>query len=140
MKLLCLRCDQAMDSVGDSGSDSQLAVGFVCPDCGKRVDLLANPAETQLATSIGYTVGGRKSPSGPMETVRRKLVGAREVGAAADQPVWTEAAKKRLSAAPNFVQGMIRALYNDFAIQRGYREVTPAVMTEAKETLGMEGM
>jgi hypothetical protein len=54
--------------------------------------------------------------------------------------VWTENALKRLAAAPTFVQGMVRRLYTDYARQQGYAEITPAVMTEAREALGLTGM
>lgn len=142
MKLLCLNCDQQMTSQTDEGNetDASLSLSFVCPECGRQVELLTNPAETQLATSIGYTASGRKAPPQPMEMVRRKLAGGRTLGEAKTAPIWTEAAERRLAAAPNFVQGMIRALYTDYALQQGYEQVTPAVMSEAKEALGMEGL
>jgi hypothetical protein len=56
------------------------------------------------------------------------------------EPVWSEAALKRLSAAPSFVQGMVHRLYTDYARQKGYTEITPAIMNEAREALGMTGM
>jgi hypothetical protein len=56
------------------------------------------------------------------------------------EPVWTDAATKRLAAAPGFVQGMIRRLYSDYARRKGYSQITPAIMSEAREALGMEEM
>jgi hypothetical protein len=56
------------------------------------------------------------------------------------EPVWTEPALKRLSAAPSFVQGIVQRLYTDYARQKGYTEITPAIMNEAREALGMMGM
>ncbi len=56
------------------------------------------------------------------------------------EPVWTQAALKRLSAAPSFVQAMVRKLYTDYARSQGYKEITPAVMNEARDALGMKGI
>jgi hypothetical protein len=74
--------------------------------------------------------------------IRESLAGkgGHTATSAGPEPVWTEAALKRLSAAPTFVQGMVRRLYTDYARQRGYTEITPAIMTEAREELGMTGM
>lgn len=139
MIVLCVPCDERMLFQSGEGPEqgSLLAVAFSCPSCGKRVGLLTNPAESQLATSIGYKIGGRETPARPMEMVQGALSRSREVGTSEGEPVWTEAAERRLAAAPAFVQGMVRALYNDYAVQKGYSEITPAVMTEAKEQLGM---
>jgi hypothetical protein len=35
---------------------------------------------------------------------------------------------------------MIRRLYTDYARQKGYTEITSAIMTEAREALGMTEM
>jgi hypothetical protein len=47
---------------------------------------------------------------------------------------------KRLAAAPTFVQGMVHRLYTDYARQKGYTEITPAIMSEARDALGMTEM
>jgi hypothetical protein len=77
-----------------------------------------------------------------MAMIRDALAGqtAAAPASAGPEPVWTEAALKRLSAAPSFVQGMVHRLYTDYARQHGYTEITPAIMNEAREKLGMMGM
>lgn len=121
MIVLCVPCDERMLFQSGEGPEqgSLLAVEFTCPRCGKRVGLLTNPAETQLATSLGYEVGGQERPKEPMEMARGALTHTREMDASGGEPVWTEAAERRLAAAPAFVQGMIRVLHNDYAAQKG---------------------
>jgi hypothetical protein len=45
-----------------------------------------------------------------------------------------------LGAAPTFVQGMVRRLYNDWARENGVTEMTPEAMNRARDQLGMTGM
>jgi hypothetical protein len=75
-----------------------------------------------------------------MSVLRGALDGGKAVEAAGDGPVWSEAAERRLAAAPVFVQGMVRRLYGDWARERGIKEITPQVMNEARDALGMTGM
>ena len=107
--------------------------------------MITNPGETQMVRSLGVTLGHEalQAAPEPMSTIREALAGQSPQATAVPQetePVWTEAALKRLSAAPSFVQGMIHRLYTDYARQKGYAEITPAVMTEARDALGMTGM
>ena len=41
---------------------------------------------------------------------------------------------------PNFVRGMVKKIYADYAKERGITEITPAVMDTARAELGLEGM
>ena len=51
-----------------------------------------------------------------------------------DGPVWTAAAEKRVSERiPSFVLPMARMGIEKYARERGYREITPAVLDEAKD-------
>jgi len=106
--------------------------------------MVTNSGETQMVRSLGVTIGHEAvHPSQePMAMVRQALVGPETVTNATStpDPEWTEAALKRLSAAPTFVQGMVRRLYDDYARRKGYTRITPAVMTEAREALGMAEM
>ena len=106
--------------------------------------MITNPGETQVVRSLGVTLGHEAlsaSPE-PMSVIRDALAEGRSPATtpAGPDPFWTEAALKRLSAAPTFVQGIVHRLYTDYARQRGYTEITPAVMNEAREALGITGM
>ena len=122
-----------------------MAIRYECPVCGRSISMITNAGETQMVRSLGVTLGHEalQKPAEPMSIVREALDGQSKSAAVTPEdtePVWTDAALKRLSAAPSFVQGMIRHLYTDYARQKGYAEITPAVMTEAREALGMTGM
>lgn len=143
MKFLCVKCDQAMEFVAKEGpEDGSVAVTFGCAQCGDLVALLTNPAETQLLIALGIKIGGRAIPAEPLEVVRDTLAQRRDEGSSVleNAPVWTEAAERRLAAAPVFVQNVVRRLYSDYARQRGMQEITPEVMDEARQALGMEGL
>jgi hypothetical protein len=106
--------------------------------------MVTNSGETQVVRSLGVTIGHetlQETPE-PMSMVRGALASQGGGPTVADEaePVWTEAAERRLSAAPTFVQGMVRRLYNDYARQKGYVEITPSIMNEARDALGMKGM
>lgn len=147
MKFVCNDCQQNMEFMDKTADDSgaSMAVRYECPACGRSISMITNPGETQMVRSLGVTLGHEtlQAPPEPMSMVREALAGQSSQVTAASQetePVWTEAALKRLSAAPSFVQGMVHRLYTDYARQKGYAEITPAVMTEAREALGMTGM
>lgn len=118
-----------------------LAVTLGCANCGDQVALLTNPAETQLLVALGIKIGGRTIPAEALEVVRGSLAGQHEQGLAATEEglVWTEAAERLLSAAPSFVRNIVRRRYSEYARQRGIQEITPEVMDEARQALGMEG-
>jgi hypothetical protein len=146
MKFLCNDCNQVMeftdsDSAEDGGS---MAIRYECPVCGRSISMVTNPGETQMVRSLGVTIGHEAigAQPEPMAMIREALSGQKAETAVSEapEPVWTESALKRLSAAPTFVQGMVRRLYTDYARQHGITEITPAVMTEAREALGMTGM
>lgn len=143
MKFLCISCNQAMEFASTDGPEAgSLAVTFGCANCGDQVALLTNPGETQLLVSLGIKIGGRTISPEAMEVVRGTLAEQREgaFDSSEDGPVWTEAALQRLAAAPGFVQNLVRRRYSEYARQRGIQEITPEVMDEARQTLGLEGM
>lgn len=143
MKFLCVSCDAAMEFEEKSDpQDGTLSLQFKCPSCERRVAMLTNPGETQFVRALGVQIGHEQIAPSPMSMIRGGLVESREnvFSESEVEPLWTEAALKRLSAAPSFVQGMVRKLYTDYARGKGYKEITPAVMNEARETLGMKGM
>ena len=146
MKFICQSDNTIMEFVENVASEGggSMSIRFECPACGHGIAMVTNPGETQMVRSLGVTIGHADlaaSPE-PMAMIRSTLTGQAPPVAAsgAPEPVWTEAALKRLAVAPTFVQGMIRRLYGDYARQKGYAEITPAVMNEAREALGMSGM
>ena len=146
MKFLCVECDQQM-AFGERQlpGDGTLAATFKCPKCGRVVALLTNPMETQLVSSLGVVIGGRTVPEQPLQTVRSMVSTGREDafddGRRETGNVWWSAdAQERLGRVPNFVRGMVKKIYADYAKERGIGEITPAVMDTARAELGLEGM
>jgi hypothetical protein len=122
---------------------SSMAISYGCPNCGRSISMITNPGETQMVRSLDVTIGHESlgTPAGPMALIRDSLAGQQSATATAGiEPVWTEKAMKRLAAAPTFVQGMVHRLYTDYARQKGYTEITPAIMSEARDALGMTEM
>jgi len=145
MKFICQSDSTVMEFVENVTSDSggSMSIVFKCPTCGRAIAMVTNPGETQMVRSLGVTIGHAALASAPepMSMIRSALTSqASPIAPAGPEPAWSEAALRRLAAAPAFVQGMIRRLYTDYAWQKGYAEITPAVMNEAREALGMTGM
>ena len=146
MKFLCVDCDKQMAfEERQLPGDGTLAATFRCPTCGRVVAMLTNPMETQLVSSLGVEIGGRTVPAQPLETVRKMVATGREDAfveprAANGTPSWSAEAQERLSRVPNFVRGMVKRIYADYAEERGIAEITPAVMDTARSELGLEGM
>jgi hypothetical protein len=150
MKFLCLECDaQLTFTERRQPGDGTFAAAFVCPACGRRIALLANPMETQLVSSLGVRIGGRELDPAPMELTRAVTVlrddaflevRATDDTAHATRPVWSPDAQARLGQVPRFVRGMVKRIYGDFAVERGIAEITPDVMDRARTELGLEGM
>jgi hypothetical protein len=150
MKFLCVECDQQMAfAERQSPGDGTLAATFRCPKCGRVVAMLTNPMETQLVSSLGVEIGGRTVPAQPLETVRKMVTtgredafdeGTGEEGRGKGPPGWSPDAAERLARVPNFVRGMVKRIYADYAKERGIAEITPAVMDTARAELGLEGM
>lgn len=148
MKFLCVECDRQMQfEERQLPGDGTLAAAFRCPTCGRVVALLTNPMETQLVASLGVKIGGSTIGPQPLETVRGMVTtgkenafdegGEREEGRG---PLWSIEAQERLARVPNFVRGMVKRIYLDYAKDRGIAEITPAVMDTARTELGLEGM
>jgi hypothetical protein len=148
MKFLCLDCDaQLTFTERQQPGDGTFAAAFVCPSCGRRIALLANPMETQLVGSLGVRIGGSELDPAPMELTRASAVtrdGAFEAApflpASPSHPRWSADAQTRLGQVPRFVRGMVKKIYGDFAVEHGIAEITPDVMDRARTELGLEGM
>ena len=147
MKFMCNDCQEVMNFVDNEAAPDggSMAISYTCPGCGRGISMITNPGETQVVRSLGVTIGHEalgESPPAPMSMIREALTGqtSATTAPAGPEPIWSEAALKRLSAAPSFVQGMVHRLYTDYARQKGYTEITPAIMNEARDALGMTGM
>ena len=144
MKFVCDDCRRAMELVDNTPSEDggSMAIRYTCPNCGRSISMITNPGETQMVRSLGVTIGHEalNAQPEPMAIIRDALAGGSVAATTGPEPMWTDAALRRLAAAPTFVQGMVRRLYTDYARQKGYTEITPAVMTEAREALGMTGV
>ena len=146
MKFLCNDCQQTMEFIDNEPSKDggSMAIRYECPNCRRSISMVTNPGETQMVRSLGVTIGHEtlSATPEPMSMIREALVGQSQAAAAPEspEPVWTESAQKRLAAAPTFVQGMVHRLYTDYARQQGYAEITPAIMSEARDALGMTDM
>jgi hypothetical protein len=147
VKFLCVDCDRQMAfEERRLPGDGTLAATFKCPRCGRTVAMLTNPMETQLVSSLGVEIGGRTVPAQPLETVRKMVATGRAdafddgVGSQESGTRWSREAQERLARVPNFVRGMVKKIYADYAKERGIGEITPAVMDRARAELGLEGM
>ena len=148
MKFLCVECDRQMQfEERQLPGDGTLAAAFRCPSCGRVVGLLTNPMETQLVASLGVKIGGSTITPQPLETVRSMVATGKQDAfedaqerEAGSGPRWSAEAQERLAWVPNFVRGMVKRIYLDYARDRGIAEITPAVMDTARTELGLEGM
>src|SRR5437588_5176260 len=149
VKFLCVDCDrQMLFEERQLPGDGTLAAAFRCPQCGRAVGLLTNPMETQLVASLGVKIGGTTIDPQPLETVRGMVTTGRDEafaeaagdGGRGTGVVWSVDAQERLARVPNFVRGMVKKIYADYAKDRCIAEITPAVMDTARSELGLEGM
>ena len=51
--------------------------------------------------------------------------------------IWTQEAEKRLERVPSFVRPMASMAIENFAREKGYREINTRVMDEARDKIGM---
>ena len=147
MKFLCLECDEQLTfTERQQPGDGTFAAAVVCPRCGRRIALLANPMETQLVGSLGVRIGGSELDPEPMEMTRAAAVTRDDAFASTvapsptTRPLWSADAQSRLGQVPKFVRGMVKKIYGEYAAEHGIAEITPEVMDRARTDLGMEGM
>ncbi len=151
MKFLCVDCDLQMAfEERQLPGDGSLAAAFKCPGCGRVVAMLTNPMETQLVASLGVKIGGRTIAAQPFEMVREMVATGKDEAfvegkgeerrGKGPSPAWSTEAQERLLRVPNFVRGMVKKIYAEYANERGLAEITPAVMDKARADLGLEGM
>jgi hypothetical protein len=56
------------------------------------------------------------------------------------QLLWTDAAEERLKRVPFFVRSMVKSAIERYALDNGHKEITPAIMGEARRSYGMGTM
>jgi hypothetical protein len=145
MKFLCLECDERMDfDDRQVPGDGTFGASYKCPSCGKGIAMLANQMETQLVEGLGIEIGGRTIDPAPMDFVQSTMITRED---AFEEPAnrkpavqWTEASRNRLERVPNFVRGMVKRIYTDWAKEQGIEEMTPDIMDRARIDLGLEDM
>ncbi|OOP57270.1 MAG: hypothetical protein AYP45_04455 [Candidatus Brocadia carolinensis] len=47
-------------------------------------------------------------------------------------PAWTHEAQTQTARIPSFIRGMVKKKIEEFAQERGYQEITPQIVDEAK--------
>ena len=146
MKFLCVGCDEQMTfEERQEPGDGTFGASFSCPKCGHKVAMLANPMETQLVGALGVQIGGRTLDQQPMQLTRSSMIGREDAfeDVAPGKPGgvrWSAESEERLTKVPNFVRGMVKKIYVEWAAEHGIAEITPAVMDEARVDLGLEAM
>jgi radical SAM protein with 4Fe4S-binding SPASM domain len=55
-------------------------------------------------------------------------------------PLWSDDAETRLEKIPFFVRSMVKGAVEQYALRNKYKEITPAVMAEARQNCGMGKM
>lgn len=158
MKFLCLECNQPM-KLYETGPPERgsLAVKYECPDCLHQIAMLTNPAETQVVSSLGVTIGGEvveADGAAAEQGVSKCPFAAKVAGEVVDENVdftgtapgdpgpdekisWTKDARARLDRIPTFVRPMAVTGIERFAREQGYPEIDEQVLDKAKDHFGM---
>ena len=150
MKFLCVPCDSPMKlqtvAPPDRGS---LSIVYACPECGYEIAMLTNAYETQVVQSLGVKIGPSTAPgTGPSDGAEPSarcpfaaMIPAAGVPAEphgeAVKVTWTSAAEARLAKVPEFVRPMAKVGIEQFARDRGAREVDEPLLDAAREFFGM---
>ena len=161
MKFLCITCDEALRHQDTRGpEEGVMTVIFSCPGCGWEMAMFTNPWETQMVRSLDVKIGGRTVPAEPLEMLRSSLGQGEKAATSHDAPKcpfadvvasayneaqtppeptassdlrWTREAEERIAQRiPSFIRPMARLGIEKYARERGYREITPQVLDEAK--------
>ncbi len=149
MRFLCVSCNTKMNLIktksgnlpDESGS---LSIGFECPECGVKVAMLTNPFETQLVSSLGVEIGGKRVDQESVKTNSSESPLAKEDLKTnqckidtSDSIPWTAQARTRLMNVPEFVRPMAKKGTEEYARKEGYKQVDEKCLDEAKEKFGM---
>lgn len=104
----------------------------VCGGCRARA--FANTGDLLAAdSSCAY------EPEGEPEPVRfAGVTYGSDQGWTVGVPRWTAAARRRFDRVPSFVRGVVAARVEAFARERGYPEVTEAVLEEVRQEMPVD--
>jgi hypothetical protein len=134
MKFICMKCDDFMEYEDqEKVADQRLGLVFSCKKCNSSFAMVTNPGETQLVHALGIQIGGRSDPAKPLELTMDSL--KEDVKSAG--PIWTEEAEKRILNVPSFARQMARKGIEDYAREKGRREINGKIMDEYREKVGM---
>ena len=144
MKFLCVPCDRPMQLEGKATENGSISLTYGCPDCGYEFAMLTNPMETEVVGSLGVKIGaatagaeaGAAESKCPFTGMVREMTAEGE-SASAGFP-WTDQARERMAAVPEFVKPMVETGIERFARDRGYDRIDERVLDEAKGFLGMD--
>ena len=134
MKFICIKCNDFMEYEDQENvAEHRLGLVFSCKKCSSSFAMVTNPGETQLVHALGIQIGGRSGPAQPLELTRDSL----KEDIASAGPIWTEEAEKRLLNVPSFARHMARKGIEDYAREKGCKEINGKVMDEYREKVGM---
>ena len=147
--------------------DGSMTVIFACPECERKIAMLTNQMETQMVRSLDIKLGGGSgsAQAEPMGPIRSSLTQGHDAfasshaqvetdqkesgskcpftGAVADafdasgEIVWTQEAEERLGKIPQFARSMAKQGIERHAREKGYREISDAVMEEVRVQFAM---
>lgn len=144
MKFLCVPCDVPMRLIETRPPDrGSVTLVYSCPDCAYEFAMLTNAYETQIVSSMGVKVGPGEQPATEAAGASRCPFSGmvREMTTAApgkhEGLVWTAEASRRLETVPEFVRPMAKTGIERYAREKGYAEIDPGVLDEAREFFGM---
>ena len=142
MKFLCVRYNVQMKLSATQSHEEigSLSVVYRCPDCAQETAMLTNPGETQMVQSLGIKVGPAEESSGASKCPFSAMLGqdstVEETAPPTGDPLWAPEAQQRLERIPEFVRPMAKMGIEKFASERGYPQITVAVLNEAREQFG----
>ena len=142
MKFLCVKCDEQMmlDRTSVNETQGSLSAIFSCSNCGNQTAMLTNRSETQMVTSLGVKIGhaGDESSTGeqskcPFSSMLNDNTAQNDEKTGVS---WSKDADQRLARVPDMVRPMAKLGIEQYAAERGYDEITTAVLDEAKSQFG----
>ena len=132
MKHFCCRCETYMEYEShESVSEGSVGIFFKCAQCGNRIALITNPGETMLVHSLGVKIGGSELSPEPLELTRSTLKEGASTGEEGSLK-WSPGARARVQKIPLFVRPMAMQSISEYALQKGYPEITEQVIDKYK--------
>lgn len=139
MKFLCVPCDEPMQLTETRGpAEGSMTVIYRCPRCARETAMLTNAMETEVVRSLGVKLRPREGASTDRATSSKcPFTGMIEDAYTDDGIAWTKGARARAERIPVFARGMAMRGIEDYAREKGYREISEAVLDEARGRLGL---